>query len=126
MADGCVAVVLLNRGTATTTISTSASVPSHGVSMYIVSRGGSTPTTSPPTTTPSTTPAVGTCRVNAVVNAWNTGLTEQITITNTGTAAVNGSVAPNSSVSIGFQATHTGNATGPGSFSLNGSACTLT
>ncbi|MEU4528598.1 PHB depolymerase family esterase [Micromonospora ureilytica] len=50
------------------------------------------PTTPPPTTPPPTTPppASGACRVTADVNAWNTGLTENITVTNTGTSAVNG------------------------------------
>ncbi|MCZ7422551.1 cellulose binding domain-containing protein [Verrucosispora sp. WMMA2121] len=119
------------------------------------------PTTPPPSpTTPP--PGGGACRVTADVNAWNTGLTEQITITNTGSATVNGwslvftlpggqtitggwnasysptsgqvtarnvsyngTIAPNASVSIGFQATHTGNTAEPGSFTLNGAACTV-
>jgi Cellulose binding domain/Cellulase (glycosyl hydrolase family 5) len=120
------------------------------------------PTTVPPTTVPPTTvpPATGACRVTAAVNAWNSGLTETITITNTGTTAVNGwslafdlpagqsitsgwnatytpttgrvvatnaaynaAIAPNASVSIGFQANHTGNAAAPASFTLNGAAC---
>ena len=94
------------------------------------------------------------------MDAWNTGLTENITIGNTGSAAVSGwslvftlapgqtitngwnaayspasgqvtatnasydaAIAPGGSVSIGFQATHTGNAAAPASFSLNGQAC---
>ncbi|MFC4110866.1 PHB depolymerase family esterase, partial [Micromonospora zhanjiangensis] len=49
------------------------------------------PTTAPPTTAPPTTPPVsGACRVTATVNAWNSGLTESVTITNTGGSAVNG------------------------------------
>jgi poly(hydroxyalkanoate) depolymerase family esterase len=44
-------------------------------------------TTTPPVTTP---PVTGACRVAATVNAWNTGLTESITITNTGTSTING------------------------------------
>ncbi|RAN99126.1 extracellular catalytic domain type 1 short-chain-length polyhydroxyalkanoate depolymerase [Micromonospora noduli] len=50
------------------------------------------PTTPPPTTPPPTTPppASGACRVTVDVNAWNTGLTENITVTNTGTSAING------------------------------------
>ncbi|MFI6238204.1 PHB depolymerase family esterase [Micromonospora sp. NPDC050784] len=50
------------------------------------------PTTPPPTTPPPTTPppASGACRVTVDVNAWNTGLTENITVTNTGTSAVDG------------------------------------
>nr|MDT0659688.1 cellulase family glycosylhydrolase [Micromonospora sp. DSM 115978] len=47
------------------------------------------PTTAPPTTPPPTGPG-GTCRVTSAVNAWNTGLTNNITITNTGSTAING------------------------------------
>jgi hypothetical protein len=126
----------------------------------------SSPTSAPssPTSAPSspTTSQQGTasCRVTVAVNAWNTGLTENITIANTGSAAIsgwsltftlpggqtitsgwnasyspnsgqvtarnagyNGDVAPNGSVSIGFQATHTGNTAAATSFALNGSAC---
>ncbi|MEV1071620.1 extracellular catalytic domain type 1 short-chain-length polyhydroxyalkanoate depolymerase [Micromonospora parva] len=122
------------------------------------------PTTPPPTTPPPTTPPPtnGACRVSVAVNAWNNGLTENITITNTGTSAVNGwslvftlpsgqtitsgwnaTYSPNSgqvtarnvaynggipangSVTIGFQATHTGNNARPSSFTLNGASCTI-
>ncbi|MEH0931313.1 extracellular catalytic domain type 1 short-chain-length polyhydroxyalkanoate depolymerase [Micromonospora sp. CPCC 205558] len=122
------------------------------------------PTTPPPTTPPPTTPppASGACRVAVDLNAWNTGLTENITITNTGTSAVNGwslvftlpggqtitsgwnatyspssgqvtarnvayngGIPANSSVTIGFQATHTGNNARPSSFTLNGASCTI-
>ena len=50
------------------------------------------PTTAPPTTVPPTTapPSGAACNVNDVVNAWNNGFTSQITITNTGSTAVNG------------------------------------
>ncbi|GAA4095963.1 hypothetical protein GCM10022214_69230 [Actinomadura miaoliensis] len=48
--------------------------------------GGGTPPTDPPTDPPPS----GACRVGVTVNAWNTGLTETITITNTGSSAVNG------------------------------------
>ncbi|TDC71018.1 SGNH hydrolase, partial [Micromonospora sp. KC606] len=102
------------------------------------------------------------CRVGYTVNAWNTGLTASITITNTGASTVNGwilgftlptgqsitsgwnatytptsgavtarhvsyngSIAPNASVNIGFQANHTGNTARPTSFTLNGTACTV-
>ncbi|MEU4791190.1 PHB depolymerase family esterase [Micromonospora tulbaghiae] len=119
------------------------------------------PTTPPPgPTTPP--PGTGACSVSIELNAWNNGLTENITVTNTGTAAVNGwslaftlpggqtitsgwnaSYSPASgqvtarnlaynavipargSTTIGFQATHTGNTARPGSFSLNGSPCTI-
>ncbi len=53
------------------------------------------PTSAPPTSTPptSTTPVPpwnGSCRVSATVNAWNTGLTETVTIANTGGTAIDG------------------------------------
>ncbi|MGC4879094.1 PHB depolymerase family esterase [Micromonospora sp. DT43] len=121
------------------------------------------PTTTPsPTVTPTPPPGSGACRVSAAVNAWNTGLTENLTITNTGSGAVNGwslvftlpggqsitsgwnasyspasgqvtarnvaynaGIGPNGSVTIGFQATHTGDTARPGSFTLNGAACTI-
>ncbi|MFG2167210.1 cellulose binding domain-containing protein [Micromonospora chersina] len=126
---------------------------------------GSTPTPDPTTPTPGpTTPAPGggACRVTATVNAWNNGLTEDITVTNTGTSTVNGwslvftlpggqnivggwnatytptsgqvtarnvdynaTLAPNASLSIGFQATHTGNTARPSGFTLNGAACAV-
>ncbi|SCL72130.1 cellulose binding domain-containing protein [Micromonospora chersina] len=124
-----------------------------------------TPTPGPTTPTPGpTTPAPGSgaCRVTATVNAWNNGLTEDITVTNTGTSTINGwslvftlpggqnivggwnatyaptsgqvtarnvdynaTLAPNASLSIGFQATHTGNTARPSGFTLNGAACTV-
>jgi cellulase/cellobiase CelA1 len=99
--------------------------------------------------------------VIGTVNAWNTGLTADIAVTNTGTTAVNGwsltftlasgqtitsgwnaTYAPASgqvtarnvayngtipaggSVSIGFQAGHTGNSAAPAAYALNGVACT--
>ncbi len=105
-------------------------------------------------------PQPGGCRVTATTNAWNTGLTASVTLTNTGTTTVdgwrlgftlpsgqtitngwgatyapasgavtatnatyNGTLAPNASVTIGYQANHTGNSAAPGAFSLNGAAC---
>ncbi|XVS61509.1 extracellular catalytic domain type 1 short-chain-length polyhydroxyalkanoate depolymerase [Actinosynnema sp. CA-299493] len=51
----------------------------------------STSTTTTSTTTTTTTPGgSGSCRVTGTVNAWNTGLTENLTITNTGATAING------------------------------------
>jgi poly(hydroxyalkanoate) depolymerase family esterase len=110
---------------------------------------------------PDPQPQPGGCRVKVTTNAWNTGLTASVTITNTGTSTVNGwklgftlpsgqsitngwgatytpasgpvtaanvsyngTLAPNASVSIGYQATHTGNSAAPGAFTLNGAACT--
>ncbi|MGW3856233.1 extracellular catalytic domain type 1 short-chain-length polyhydroxyalkanoate depolymerase [Micromonospora arida] len=141
------------------------SLPSGGMAAAAVQFFDLTnPTTPPPTTPPPTTPPPtnGACRVSVAVNAWNNGLTENITITNTGTGAVNGwslvftlpsgqtitsgwnaTYSPNSgqvtarnvaynggipangSVTIGFQATHTGNNARPSSFTLNGASCTI-
>ena len=95
-------------------------------------------------------------------NSWNNGFTAEVSITNTGTAAINGwtltfsfsnnqqitnrwnatvtqsgqsvtavnvshngTIAPNASVSFGFQGTHNGTNTSPGAFSLNGGACAI-
>ncbi|MFI1207858.1 PHB depolymerase family esterase [Streptomyces sp. NPDC020802] len=44
-----------------------------------------------------------------------------VTATN---AAYNGTIAANASVSIGYQANHTGNSARPGTFTLNGTTCT--
>lgn len=51
------------------------------------------PTSTPPTSTPPTStppPAGGACAVAYVISPWNTGLTTSVTISNTGTASVNG------------------------------------
>ncbi|WAZ19793.1 PHB depolymerase family esterase [Streptomyces cinnabarinus] len=111
---------------------------------------------------PAPQPPAGPCKVSVTTNAWNTGLTAAVTITNTGTTTVNGwqlgftlpsgqtitngwnatytpasgavtatnasyngTLAPNASVSIGYQATHTGNSAAPGAYTLNGTACTV-
>ncbi|WP_052387395.1 endo-1,4-beta-xylanase [Dactylosporangium aurantiacum] len=134
--------------------------------------GPGTPISTPPVSSPpvssSPSPSAsvpqggGACRVTVTVNAWNTGLTEDLTVVNTGTAAVNGwslaftlpggqtitsgwnatytpasgavtarnesyngTIAPGASVSLGFQATHTGNTARPAAFTLNGAACTV-
>jgi poly(hydroxyalkanoate) depolymerase family esterase len=110
---------------------------------------------------PAPQPQPGACKVAATTNAWNTGLTGSLTLTNTGTTAINGwtlgftlpagqtvtngwgatytpssgavtatnvsyngTLAPGASVSIGYQASHTGNSAAPGAFTLNGTACT--
>lgn len=36
-----------------------------------------------------------------------------------------GTIAPNASVTIGYQATHTGNSAAPTAYTLNGTACTV-
>jgi glucuronoarabinoxylan endo-1,4-beta-xylanase len=93
----------------------SATVPARSLVTYLVRSGGVTPppssappssappssappssappSSAPPSTAPpsSTPPANGAgCRVTYTVNAWNTGLTTDITIANTGSTPVNG------------------------------------
>ncbi|MFI6230866.1 PHB depolymerase family esterase [Micromonospora echinospora] len=153
------------------------SLPSGGMAAAAVQFFGLTtpsPTTPAPSTPAPTTPApstpapttpppgAGACRVAVSVDAWNSGLTGNVTIANTGTSAVDGwslvftlpggqritsgwnaSYAPTSgqvtarnvshnavigvggSTTIGFQATHTGNAAPPVAFTLNGAACVV-
>jgi endoglucanase len=105
----------------------SATVTQQGIIDAIMSAvGGSRPTppttapaTPPPTTppTPPTTPpptspgGAGACRVGSAVNAWNTGLTNSITITNTGTTAINGwtlafTLAAGQTIVSGWSATY--------------------
>ncbi|MFF7163599.1 PHB depolymerase family esterase [Streptomyces sp. NPDC008086] len=111
---------------------------------------------------PAPQPQPGACKVTATTNAWSTGLTASLTLTNTSTTAINGwrlgftlpagqtitngwgatytpasgavtatnaaynaALAPGASVSIGYQANHTGNSAAPGAFTLGGTACTV-
>lgn len=121
------------------------------------------PVTEEPTEEPTTgQPPAGACSVSTAVNAWNTGLTADLTITNTGSAPIsswtlaftlpagqsitsgwnatyspdsgritaanapyNGGIAPGASVTIGFQAAHSGDQSGPSAFALNGASCTV-
>ncbi|MDY7083884.1 MAG: PHB depolymerase family esterase [Actinomycetota bacterium] len=72
------------------------------------------PTTPPPTTPPPTTPPPtgdAACRVTTTVNAWNTGLTAQVKITNTGSTAINGwslgfALPSGQSITSGWNATY--------------------
>jgi lysophospholipase L1-like esterase len=71
----------------------------------------STPPTTRPTTTPPTIPPATGCRVVDAVSAWNTGLTENITVTNTSTSAVNGwsltfTLPAGQSITSGWNATY--------------------
>ncbi|MFH9659691.1 PHB depolymerase family esterase [Streptomyces sp. NPDC017248] len=138
-------------------------LPTTGMAARAISFFGlDSATTPPPTdppTDPPTTPA-GACRVTYTTSTWNTGLTAAVTVTNTGTAPVDGwaltftlpagqtitsgwnaqyapasgtvtarnapynaTLAPGASATLGFQATHTGDASAPTAFSLNGAAC---
>ncbi|MEV4315523.1 PHB depolymerase family esterase [Actinocrispum sp. NPDC049592] len=129
------------------------SLPANGMAAYAIAFFGLDGSSTPP-------PQPGSCTVAVTVNPWNNGMTESLTITNTGTTSINGwslaftlpngqtitsgwnatyspsagqvtarnvtfnsVIAPNSSVTIGFQATHTGDTAKPNSFALNGMSC---
>jgi poly(hydroxyalkanoate) depolymerase family esterase len=98
MAQATIAFFGLN-GTAPGSPSASPSVPP------------STPgSPSVPPSSPGQPPA-GTCRVVAAVNGWNTGLTENITVTNTGSTPVNGwsltfTLPGGQSITSGWNATY--------------------
>ncbi|WP_434443248.1 extracellular catalytic domain type 1 short-chain-length polyhydroxyalkanoate depolymerase [Lentzea sp. E54] len=142
-------------------------VPTAGMVGYAITflgldRPGTDPTTTTTTTTTTIPPPSQGCSVKAAVNAWNTGLTETVTITNTSSTAVNGwklqftlpggqtitggwsatyspatgqvtasnvsyngQIQPSTQVSIGFQATHTGNSAPATGFTLNGVQCAV-
>ena len=89
---------------------------SSGSSNITVSEGpGGGPTTNSPRPPSSSSPppggGTGTCRVTNAVNAWNNGLTDNITITNTGTSAINGwslrfNLASGQNITSGWSATY--------------------
>ncbi len=71
------------------------------------------PSTAPPTTAPpSSGGPVGACRVTDTISAWNTGLVANLTITNTGSSAVNGwslvfTLPGGQTITQGWNATYT-------------------
>jgi poly(3-hydroxybutyrate) depolymerase len=82
--------------TPTTTTTTTTTVPtttsSTPISTPPTTTTTTTTTTSAPPVTTTSTPgsSTGGCTVTAAVNAWNNGLTENLTITNRGSSAING------------------------------------
>jgi poly(hydroxyalkanoate) depolymerase family esterase len=74
------------------------SLPLSGMAALAIQFFGLTGSQPPPTTTTTTTSPTTTtqpgggsgCHVTDTINAWNTGLTSSITITNNGTSAING------------------------------------
>jgi poly(hydroxyalkanoate) depolymerase family esterase len=60
-----------------------------------------------------------------ITNGWGATYTPAsgtVTATN---ASYDGTIAPNASVTIGYQANHTGNSAAPAAYTLNGTACTV-
>jgi acetylxylan esterase len=60
-----------------------------------------------------------------ITNGWNATYSPNSGAVTARNVSYNGAIAPNASVSIGFQATHTGNTARPTAFTLNGTACTV-
>ncbi|MEU1687701.1 PHB depolymerase family esterase [Micromonospora sp. NPDC005707] len=61
----------------------------------------------------------------SITNGWNATYAPASGAVTARNVSYNGAIAPNGSVSIGFQATHTGNTGRPTSFALNGTPCTV-
>jgi poly(3-hydroxybutyrate) depolymerase len=60
-----------------------------------------------------------------ITNGWNASYSPSSGAVTARNVSYNGSIAPNASVAIGFQATHAGNTARPTSFTLNGTACAI-
>ncbi|MGC4880334.1 cellulose binding domain-containing protein [Micromonospora sp. DT43] len=60
-----------------------------------------------------------------ITGGWNASYSPSSGAVTARNVSYNGTIAPNTSVDIGFQATHTGNAGKPSAFTLNGAACTV-
>uniref|UniRef100_UPI0038B4D361 cellulose binding domain-containing protein n=1 Tax=Plantactinospora sonchi TaxID=1544735 RepID=UPI0038B4D361 len=60
-----------------------------------------------------------------ITSGWNASYSPTSGAVTARNVNYNGTIAPNASVSIGFQATHTGNTGRPSSFTLNGATCTV-
>ncbi|PZH08784.1 esterase, partial [Streptomyces sp. NTH33] len=65
-------------------------LPTAGMAARAISFFGLDGTATPPPTDPPPTTPAGACRVTYTTSAWNTGLTASITLTNTGTAPIDG------------------------------------
>lgn len=61
----------------------------------------------------------------SVISDWNTDLTQGANVVTADNASHNGGIAPGGSVSIGYLASHTGDASAPGHFTLNGDTCAV-
>ncbi|MEU8264539.1 glycoside hydrolase family 9 protein [Micromonospora sp. NPDC048999] len=149
-----------------TTYAVTGLTPSTTYVYYVVAFDAAGNVSAPsPTVTVTTAPAQPTapCKVEYATSDWNDGFTANITLTNTGTTAINGwalafnfpntgqkvgqgwsanytqtgtavtatnlsyngTLTPGASTTFGFNGTHTGTNPKPTSFTLNGTACTV-
>ncbi|MEV4341354.1 PHB depolymerase family esterase [Streptomyces sp. NPDC049590] len=60
-----------------------------------------------------------------ITNGWNAGYSPRTGTVTATDVTYNASIAPGASVTLGYQAAHTGNSAAPTAFRLNGSACTV-
>ncbi|KUN88966.1 esterase [Streptomyces bungoensis] len=60
-----------------------------------------------------------------ITGGWNATYSPSSGSVTAADVSYNGSIAPHAGVSIGYQATHTGNAAAPTAYTLNGTACTV-
>ncbi|WP_327644467.1 cellulose binding domain-containing protein [Micromonospora zamorensis] len=60
----------------------------------------------------------------SITSGWNASFAPSSGAVTARNVSYNATIAPNTSVDVGFQATHTGNAGRPSAFTLNGTACT--
>ncbi|MFI6271522.1 cellulose binding domain-containing protein [Micromonospora zamorensis] len=60
----------------------------------------------------------------SITSGWNASYAPSSGAVTARNVSYNATIAPNTSVDVGFQATHTGNAGRPSAFTLNGTACT--
>ncbi|MFJ9719393.1 PHB depolymerase family esterase [Streptomyces sp. NPDC101213] len=60
-----------------------------------------------------------------VTNGWGATYTPASGAVTAANASYNGTLAPNASVTLGYQASHTGDSRAPSSFTLNGTQCAL-
>jgi cellulase/cellobiase CelA1 len=61
----------------------------------------------------------------AITNGWNATVTQTQQNVTAVNAGHNGTIAPNTTVSFGFQGTHSGTNASPTAFTLNGASCTV-
>ncbi|MEV4497183.1 glycoside hydrolase family 9 protein [Micromonospora arborensis] len=148
-----------------TTLAVTGLTASTAYQFYVVAvdaAGNTSAASAPVAVTTAPAPVGGTCTVGYATTDWSTGFTATVTITNTGTSALNGwtlrfsfpggqtvsqgwsatvsqsgaavtatnlsyngTIAPGSSVSFGFNGAHTGTNPKPTAYTVNNTTCTV-